>query len=103
MARNIPRALVLAAFVAALSSAALAQDKGYSSSAPSTAGVNPGSVSKETVGGAPNRDTGTAGTANSVGPGNGTGTGSTPLGANPLEGGTGTSGQGTGAGNGGRR
>jgi hypothetical protein len=65
---------------------AVAQTGGGSSSMPGTAGVNPGAVSQETVGDAKNRDTGTAGSADT---GNSpTTTTNNPLGVNPLSTGT---------------
>ena len=79
---------------AAIAAGALAQTKGNSSSMPGTAGVNPGSISKETTGGSPNKDTSNAGTAGAAYTGSSnreTATnplGTNPLGTNPLSSGT---------------
>ena len=68
---------------------ALAQTKGDASSMPGTAGVNPGSISKETAGGAPNKDTSNAGTAGTAYTGSSNrDTATNPLGTNPLSSGT---------------
>jgi hypothetical protein len=72
-----------------IAAGAVAQTKGDASSMPGTAGVNPGSISKETVGGAPNKDTSNAGTAGTAYTGSSNReTATNPLGTNPLSGGT---------------
>lgn len=72
-----------------IAAGAVAQTKGDASSMPGTAGVNPGSISKETVGGAPNKDTGNAGTAGTAYTGSSNrDAAANPLGTNPFSGGT---------------
>lgn len=74
---------------AAIAAGALAQTKGNSSSMPGTAGVNPGSISKETTGGSPNKDTSNAGAAGTAYTGSSNReTTTNPLGTNPLSSGT---------------
>ena len=74
------------AFFAGTALAALAQTGGGSSSSLGTANVNPGSISKESVGGAPNKDTGNAGTAGTVYTGTSNReTVNNPLGTNPFD------------------
>jgi hypothetical protein len=74
---------------AAIAAGALAETKGDASSMPGTAGVNPGSISKETTGGAPNKDTSNAGTAGTAYTGSSNrDTATNPLGTNPLSSGT---------------
>jgi hypothetical protein len=74
------------AFFAGTALAALAQTGGGSSSALGTANVNPGSISKETVGGAANKDTGNTGTAGTAYTGTSNReTVNNPLGTNPFD------------------
>jgi hypothetical protein len=74
---------------AAIGAGALAQTEGDASSMPGTAGVNPGSISKETTGGSPNKDTSNAGTAGTAYTGTtNRDTATNPLGTNPLSSGT---------------
>jgi len=77
------------AFFAGTALAALAQTGGGSSSSLGTANVNPGSISKESAGGVPNKDTGNAGTAGTAYTGSSNReTVNNPLGANPFDSGS---------------
>jgi hypothetical protein len=96
------RSTILALVLATVAVPALAQGSGGGSSMPGTAGVNPGAVSRETLGGTgatgstQNKDTSNAGTAGQYTGTTNSGTGSSPLGTNPMSGSP-TAGGGTGA------
>ncbi|HEX3953875.1 MAG TPA: hypothetical protein VHW90_09910 [Stellaceae bacterium] len=55
---------------------------------PGTSGVNPGSISRETTDGAPNKDTSNAGTAGNTYTGSSSGPTTDSLGTHPFSGGT---------------
>jgi hypothetical protein len=89
MRTRIATTIFTLGFVVAICAAALAQTDGGSSSMPGTAGINPGSVSKETTGGSLNKDTGNAGTSGTVYTGTtNRDTATNPLGTDPLGSGT---------------
>lgn len=80
------RAALLIVVMTILAVPAFAQSGGGSSSMPGTAGVNPGSISRETVGTTPSKDTSNAGTAGQYTGSTNSGTGSSSLGTNPMSG-----------------
>ena len=89
MRNGIAATSLALAFFAGTALAALAQTGGGSSSSLGTANVNPGSISKETAGGAPNKDTGNAGTAGTAYTGSSNReTVNNRLGTNPFDSGT---------------